>query len=286
MPKPRIFKVESISAFATQIQKQLEAARKRSPNVPATMNWYRGHSSSSGYSLKPSLYRHKTITGVADLLKLEEKMMWEFKRQAMLHSYKGDAEDPLHRTELLFYMQHHGVPTRLLDWTSNPFIALYFALSRAKKDRETGQYKDAAAVWILDPYSWNRFALREMKWEDTGPANPEDHRIKTYLPAPSTSAPVGRRYELPIALVGSVNTPRMMAQRGHFAMFSLDTRPMEQIYSGGKFEAGCLVKLEVPSVCVGGLLRDLIALGYTDSVAYPDLEGLAMEVKRLHGFDL
>jgi hypothetical protein len=45
---------------------------------------------------------------------------------------------PLHSRDLsdewdaLFFMQHYGVPTRLLDWTENPFIAFYFAVMSAR----------------------------------------------------------------------------------------------------------------------------------------------------------
>lgn len=285
MAATKTIAIQSIAEFAKQVQRLLDNTRLRVAGVPSAMNWYRGHSSSIKYRLSPSLYRHKTITDPAGLLKLEESMMWDFKRQAMLHSYRGPIDDPLGRIELLFYMQHSGVPTRLLDWSNNPFIALYFALSGARKDA-TGAYADAAAVWVFDPYTWNRHALKEMSWGDGGPANAEDLRIRTYLPQSAGSSSVGRKYELPIALVGAVNSPRMMAQRGHFALFSEDTRPMETIYDKGKFPTGSLVKLEISANCIAQLLRDLIALGYTDSVAYPDLEGLAKEVKRLHGFEL
>lgn len=211
--------------------------------------------------------------------------MWEFKRQAMIHAFRESLDKAEARTELLFYMQHHGVPTRLLDWTSNPFIALYFALAEVKKEKD-GAYADDAAVWVFDPYAWNRHALREIAWEDSGPANPEDLRIQSYLPQQSGVSSPGRRYDYPIALIGSVNTPRMMAQRGHFTMFSIDTSPMELMYQKARFPTGSLVKLEIPAASVESLLSDLVSLGYTDSVAYPDLQGLAMEVKRLHGFYL
>jgi hypothetical protein len=59
---------------------------------------------------------------------------------------------------------------------------------------------------------------------------------------------------------------------------------MENLYDKARFPKECLVKLEVPTDCIEGLLNDLLAVGYTDSVAYPDLEGLAMEIKRINGF--
>lgn len=286
MSAPRVYTIKSISTFAGRIEKELHSVRKRSPDIPSALNWYRGHSASSSYRLRPYLYRHKTIVGADDLLDLEEKMMTAFQRQAMLHAYKGGIDDAKARTELLFYMQHYGVPTRLLDWSSNPFIALYFALSRAKRDKTTSTYMDAAALWILDPFAWNRYALAELGWKDSGPANAEDPRIISYLPQLAGRTAIGSKYTMPIALTGSVNTARMMAQRGNFAIFNGDTQPMETLYTNKKFERGCLVKLEIPAVFIGTLLHDLIALGYTDSVAYPDLEGLAMEVKRMHGFDV
>ena len=210
-------------------------------------------------------------------------MMSEFRRQSMLHSFQGASDEPKDRMALLFYMQHHGVPTRLLDWSSNPFIALYFALAGAKR-ADDGVCNEPAAVWILDPYQWNRHALFDLGWGDNGPAHADDERIKSYLPRRIDWTQPVSRYPLPIALSGTVNTPRMMAQRGNFTIFSDELRPMEIIYDSENFPADCLTRLEVQPAHVDPILKVLLAVGYTDSVAYPDLEGLAMEIKRLYGF--
>ncbi len=52
--------------------------------------------------------------------------------------------------EVMALAQHHGVPTRLLDWSKRSFVAAYFSASSALENRSKWQPDDRLAVWALD----------------------------------------------------------------------------------------------------------------------------------------
>ncbi len=59
-------------------------------------------------------------------------------------------------------MQHHSVPTRLLDWTGSALVALYFSL-RDRGGSEDPYKKNDAAVYVLDPWWLNQYTFRRIK---------------------------------------------------------------------------------------------------------------------------
>lgn len=282
MPPPVEHSINNLTAFTECVEAALGASRVVYGSDPSVVNWYRGCGSST-YPLLPSLYRHPTKTAANDLLKLEREMLAWFKRESILHETVREYLDP--DFEQLFFMQHYGVPTRLLDWTANPFIGLYFALTSAHRDKATGKYGEDAALWILSPNAWNEKSLSELSWGGKGALALEHPEKKGYAPRKSSEVQdLIAMYGPPVAMHGVANTTRMFAQKGVFTIFGRNTDPMEKAFSDDNYPAQSLTKLLVPKDEIGPLLDSILAIGYTDSVSYPDLHGLAMEIKRSFGF--
>jgi len=94
----------------------------------------------AGYKLIPKVGRIKRYT-----TRLERDILVLFK----LHSRPYLESEPTNEAEWLAIAQHHGLPTRLLDWTRNPLVAAYFALE--KRSGEDPAIYVLNARMVLDP---------------------------------------------------------------------------------------------------------------------------------------
>ncbi len=89
---------------------------------------FRGVNDSS-YKLIPRIGRDISGERAKELVKCERRLLLTFRSEATPFLERANCTD----WELLAIAQHHGLQTRLLDWTLNPLVALYFA---AKEDKQ------------------------------------------------------------------------------------------------------------------------------------------------------
>jgi hypothetical protein len=225
--------------------------------------WFRGVNNVD-FPLIPRLYR--SDSEVADLLALEQEMLAEFRSRSRPLLTSEIASDWEH----LFVMQHYGVPTRLLDWSENALFALYFALSAA----EQKGYPTDAAVWTLDPAVWNSEVVPGMG----SPGNPVcvgDAVLDDYEPGRELDGMAERA----AAMWGLYNNPRIAAQRGVFTVLGRDKRSLQEVFEEGDFPDTTLCRLRLPRAALGEMNEQLRLLGFRESMIYPDLGGLATEIR-------
>ena len=101
---------------------------------------FRGQSAAS-WGLVPGLYRERSqnVVEQTNRSQLEKRLLSQFKREARPYLNIEPAND----WEWLALAQHYGLPTRFLDWTQSPLVALYFALE--------GEEYFNSSVWCIRP---------------------------------------------------------------------------------------------------------------------------------------
>jgi hypothetical protein len=103
--------------------------------------------SRADYSLRNSLSR----LGGTDA-ELERHMLRNFRKYAQVEAVPQDSV-----WNWLAVAQHHGLPTRLLDWTYSPYVALHFATERIE------QYEADGVIWCVDYSTTNRYLPQRLK---------------------------------------------------------------------------------------------------------------------------
>lgn len=174
--------------------------------------------------------------------------------------------------DVLFAMQHHGLPTRLLDWTTTFSAALYFALRPYLFIRDFPEIRSIPAqpcIWILDPFELNRLVQR-----DPVVANPYTDFDGTYQENfIDETKSIGASA---VAISPPQHTPRQSAQRSVFTLHTDLFSPIDA------FAGRAVKKFAIPPDTVLQATSFLSLAGVNEFTVFPDLDGLARHLKREH----
>ncbi|MHB1055762.1 MAG: FRG domain-containing protein [Thermoleophilia bacterium] len=238
-------------------------------------SWFRGNSKIS-HELTPRLFRKEFFKEFALRPKLELTFIMEFKRIAP--QFKKDLPEEDDFISWLFLMQHYGTPTRLLDWTNNPMIGLYFAVR--------SNLEDDGVLYSLGPEGLNR-----LSGIDGIPilSHPKIHPIVEYYiqePFVDDSEKLIEELQMskipdkPIAIDPPMIFRRMYAQQSTFTIHSGQQWDSFQELLPHKKD---FVQYTIPAANKKQLLRDVAALGITHRTIFPDLEAHSRSI--IYGID-
>lgn len=238
--------------------------------------WFRGHGRSS-FQLLPSLYRRIPDVGAA--LEMESRLLREFdNRSRTIH----EAGATRNAWEILFLMQHHKVPTRLLDWSRNLLIACYFAVHDPEAWTDSN---DPPCVFVFNPHAWNKNVLGTAGVANSmGPVTDLTGGSMTGYEPRKSGNPVGALQADAVAIAGPEFASRIVAQRGAFTVFGTkspeaarDLAEQDESLEGASTIARLSLKGDEAE-----WKRALYLVGIGAFTAFPDLDGLAIELRDTH----
>ena len=213
---------------------------------------FRGVTQEKNHKLIPSIGRDTSENTNGDISHLEDSLLSEFKRLSITLLNKYPSSD----FEWLFLAQHYGLPTRLLDWSTNPLVALFFSV---EKDDDYDAALHIVSHQVSDQYELFDFKTANVKSEIKNNRN----EILNIFSIQSNQGKV-------IFVRPKYTDQRYLNQK---SIFSCHADPFKDL------DLPDQVKLTIKKEWKHIIRQRLGILGLSHSYIYPGLDGVATEIK-------
>ena len=204
---------------------------------------YRGQVNSE-WSLSTTVHRTGQLPNHNDFLTYFESILPVV--QEPIETWDGsrrDLNDPLQLANFLAFLQHHGFPTSLLDWTFSPYIAAYFAFEGI--NHFAPQY-EKIAIYSFNQEEWLKTYKQTYDWRD------EEPHVTLLNPT-------------------SRGNPKQMLQQGTF-LFTNQANVEAHILHNEKEQGQFLQKYELAVTERAKVFKELMAMNITAMQLAPSME--------------
>jgi len=230
------------------------------PDVTANFIQYRGQSDIT-WKLVPSLTRIVSGDEVSmeKALGYESQATLDFIAQVHLLDSKISYNKGDDTSSMYVDMQHYSCPTRLLDWTQSPYVALYFAVN------DSFNSNGALFVWDWRVYKRN---YKEMY--------PRDKEIR------GIDILKYKERDIVELIFATKLNERIVRQQGCFSVSNNILKTHDDVVTDIATKAGKpsgLYKLEIPSELKLEFLARLKVMNITPESLFPGLDGLGRTIK-------
>jgi hypothetical protein len=218
------------------------------------------------HSLASSLVR--LADGRADVRRLELALLRNFRKYA--HK-EGAITDSI--WDWLALGQHRGLPTRLLDWTYSPLVALHFATEN------TAEFGDDGVVWCVNFVQANRLIPRRLKrvLDDEGSETVTVEMLNAYPTLKKFDASSPRPFV--VFLEPPAVDARIMNQ---LALFSLMSSPTARLDDWLAAHPEVCRRVRIPASLKWEIRDKLDQANVNERVLFPGLDGLSRWLTRYY----
>jgi len=238
---------------------------------------YRGLCDST-YKLIPNIYRKTTneFTNTTNRIFLtsENEILSHFIKEASCYISRIDKDNYLSWLE---YAQHFGAPTRLLDFTSNPLVALYFC---CKENQETD-----GVIWVLNEKNYQQFLNHKSEYLKAKKHYNKKQILEDIIQNLKTYDPC---IEYPCSYIPYYIDQRMIAQGSRFLIWGSNSKPLESIVqpcnymeinkNGMRIECSpdvrFLFKITILGNCKREIIKQLDTCGINEKNLFPGIDGV------------